>query len=86
MHSIGSIVSFLHFMLLPMNCGCWKNSGMSLLSTEIMWFGMMSFVKSNQNFDICVRTLPFFVILFLRMWSNAEMRSVATMMMLSPAS
>ena len=33
---------------------------MSALSTEIMWFGMMSDVISNQNLDICVRMAPFF--------------------------
>ena len=73
-------------MLLPSNLSLWKNSGMSLTSTEIMWFGTTSFVKSNQNFDICVSIAPFFVIWFFRITSNAEILSVATMIRLSPMS
>ena len=34
------------------NISCWKNSGISFTSTEIMWFGRMSSVMSNQNLDI----------------------------------
>ena len=51
-----------------------------------MWLGMISFVRSNQKRDICVRTVPFFTILFFKITSNAEILSVATMMSLSPMS
>ena len=36
MHSIGSISSFRHIILLPLNFSCWKNSGISFTSTEII--------------------------------------------------
>ena len=56
---MGSISSFLHSVQFPLNSGCWKNAGMSLLSTLIRSLGMMSDVKSNQNLLIWVRTSPF---------------------------
>ena len=85
-HSIGSISNFLHIMLLPLNSSFWKNSGISLLSTDIIWLGTISFVKSNQNLDICVNMAPLSVILFLRMLSKADILSVATIIRLSPLS
>ena len=86
MHSIGSISNFLHIMLFPSNFSCWKNSGISFTSTESIWFGTTSLVKSNQNLDICVRIAPLSVILFFKILSNAEIRSVATIIRLSPLS
>ena len=86
MHSTGSMLSFLHIMLLPSNWGWRKNSGISFTSVVIMWFGRMSCVMSNQNFDICVSTVPFFVIVLLRITSKQLIRSVATRIRLSPLS
>ena len=81
------LLSLIHiFMDLPSNFGCWKYSGMSFTSTESMWFGRMSLVISNQNLDICVRTVPFFVTSLCRITSKQLMRSVATMIRLSPLS
>ena len=37
-----SMVSLRHIMLLPSNCGCWKNSGISFTSTLSMWLGSRS--------------------------------------------
>ena len=73
-------------MLFPSYFSFWKNSGISFTSTEIIWFGRMSFVKSNQNFDICVSIAPFFVTLFFKITSNADILSVATIIRLSPLS
>ena len=43
-------------------------------------------VRSNQNLDIWVRTVPFFVTSLFRMTSKQLIRSVATMIRLSPLS
>ena len=65
-------------MLLPSKRGWRKNSGMSFTSVETMWLGTMSLVRSNQNFDICVRTVPFLFTVLCRITSKQLMRSVAT--------
>ena len=59
---------------------------MSFTSTDIMWLGRMSFVMSNQNRDIWVSTVPFLSTLLPRITSKQLMRSVATMIRLSPLS
>ena len=85
-HSTGSISSFWVFMLRPSNSGVRKNSGMSFVSMESMWFGTMSLVKSNQNLDILFSTAPFSGTGSFKITSNAEIRSVQTMTRLSPRS
>ena len=86
MHSTGIISSFRQSMLLPSNLSWRKNSGISFTSTEIMWLGRMSFVMSNQNRDIWVSTVPFLSTLLSRITSKQLIRSVATMIRLSPLS
>ena len=60
------MVSFFTFMDLPVNSSERKYSGISAGSMEIMWFGIRSLVRSNQNADILVRMAPLSVILFFR--------------------
>ena len=53
---------------------------------EIIWFGTISPVRSNQNFDIWVRTVPFFVTSLFKTTSKQLIRSVATIIRLFPLS
>ena len=73
-------------MDLPSNAGVRKNSGISFVSVEIMWLGMMSLVKSNQNPDMPVRIFPLLGMRLLRMISKALILSLATMTRESPQS
>ena len=70
--SYGSIFSFLTRIVRPSNSGFWNSAGMSPRSSEIMWFGTMSFVRLNQKEESLLSTMPLPGTGDGRMTSNAE--------------
>lgn len=77
---------FLHIILFPSQSLLSKKFRLVfyICRKHMVWNNI--FGKTNQNFDICVKMAPFFVILFFKIWSNAEILSVAVIMRLSPLS